>query len=143
MCIITITCRSILNKCDHITESIPDRYVFIQTYPDPFRTHSGPIRKPIPDRGPVRKNLVPPAAGSLPGVTFSGDQPPAARCAGTKFNKKIMGSTRFDADTFGPFRTPPDRSGPIRTSPSVRTHSELVRIYSESIIDHVYHHDYV
>ena len=52
-----------------------------------FRTDtdpSGPIPDPYgsipdPELGPIRKNLFSPAAGSLPGVTFSGEQPPAVR----------------------------------------------------------------
>ena len=66
------------------------------TSPNPFRTDtdpSGPIPDPygsIPDRGPVRKNLISPAAGSLPGVTFSGEHPPAARCAGAKLDQNLV-----------------------------------------------------
>ena len=58
---------------------------------NPFRTGTDPSG-PIPDRGSVRKNLVSPAAGSLPGVTFSGEQPPAARCAGAKLDQNLYKS---------------------------------------------------
>ena len=56
------------------------------------QVHSGSIPDPyesIPDRGPVRKNLISPATGSLPEVTLSGEQPPAARYAGAKLDQNL------------------------------------------------------
>ncbi len=72
----------------------------------PVRTHSGPIPDPFRvNFGPVLKKFSP-AAGSLSGIALSGEQPPAARCAGAKIS--IL-------DHFGSVRIIPDHSGPVRS----------------------------
>ena len=87
----------------------------VRIHSGPVRIHSGPVRI---HSGPVRTFL-----------SFG------------------ISCYRIDAELYGPIWTDTDRHGPIWIDPDpsrgVRTHSELVRIHSESIIDHVYHHDYV
>ena len=73
------TGRSTIIEYDNTTGFIPYPFWII---PD----RSGPI----PDQFWTGPEKFSPAAGSLSGITLSGEQPPAARCAGANIKNNFM-----------------------------------------------------